>query len=295
MSRSSGVNNSGRTTKTGRICNVFGGVFSESDPSCRGSALMESRREGKRSTAECLDLSRAQTSHTAAGQVWPRMRSRTRYRSGRSSWYARNCSLPLERLIRPDYQVVTVPRNKGASTTTALDDFQFPDLLLMPWPNAKGNRFQWRIGPYFVFPTSTSQFTRQGAWQMGPAWAFSYRGIPRLQIAGLFQQGPRSHIHRRIRCPSARSRVHPILWYQLGRGMVSEIGATRPGRSTTVTRPRPKCLSAPDWGKYGNRANAMQSTLRFPLMDAIDSFDHQTEQFTLRFGKCAVTSSGSMR
>src|SRR5579864_278862 len=44
---------------------------------------------------------------------------------------------PLEQLIRPTIQIVTVPRNKGASTTTALDDFQLLDLFVMPWPDAK--------------------------------------------------------------------------------------------------------------------------------------------------------------
>jgi hypothetical protein len=94
---------------------------------------------------------------------------------------------PFEQLIRPTIQIVTVPRNKGASTTTALDDFQLLDLFVMPWPDAKETRFRWGIGPYLVFPTSTSQFTGKGAWQIGPAWAFGYRGIPGLQIAGLFQ------------------------------------------------------------------------------------------------------------
>src|SRR5271168_236688 len=66
---------------------------------------------------------------------------------------------PLEQLIRPSIQIVTVPRNKGATTTTALDDFQLLDLFVMPWPNDKETLFRWGVGPTFVFPTSTSQFT----------------------------------------------------------------------------------------------------------------------------------------
>lgn len=94
---------------------------------------------------------------------------------------------PLEQLIRPTFNVVTVPRGKGASTTTALGDMQLLDLFVMPWPNSKETLFRWGIGPYFVFPTSTTQFSGHGAWQMGPAAAFSFRQIPRLNIAGLLQ------------------------------------------------------------------------------------------------------------
>ena len=74
---------------------------------------------------------------------------------------------PLEQLIRPSLQVVTVPRNKGATTTTALDDFQLLDLFVMPWPNEKETLFRWGFGPYWIFPTATSQFTGHGAWQVG--------------------------------------------------------------------------------------------------------------------------------
>ena len=80
---------------------------------------------------------------------------------------------PLEQLIRPTFEVVTVPRGKGASTATALGDMQLLDLFVMPWPNSEKTRFRWGIGPYFVFPTSTTQFGGQGAWQIWPAAAFS--------------------------------------------------------------------------------------------------------------------------
>ena len=96
---------------------------------------------------------------------------------------------PLEQLIRPSIQVVTVPRNKGATTTTALDDFQLLDLFVMPWPNEKETLFRWGFGPYLVFPTSTSQFTGHGAWQVGPAWAFSFRQIPRTEYFGAVSAG----------------------------------------------------------------------------------------------------------
>src|SRR5271168_722335 len=124
---------------------------------------------------------------------------------------------PLEQLIRPSIQVVTVPRNKGATTTTALDDFQLLDLFVMPWPNEKETRFRWGVGPYFVFPTSTSQFTGHGAWQMGPAWAFSYK-IGRLKIAALFQQSTSFAYTSSHSVSVASMQIQPILSYDVGRG-----------------------------------------------------------------------------
>lgn len=94
---------------------------------------------------------------------------------------------PLEQLIRPTVQVVTVRRNKTSSTATALDDFQLLDLVVIPYPDVRQPGFRWGVGPYFILPTSTSRFTGNGAWQMEPAWGFSYH-LDGLKIAGLFQQ-----------------------------------------------------------------------------------------------------------
>jgi len=88
-----------------------------------------------------------------------------------------------------------VPRNKGASTTTALDDFQFPDLLLMPWPNAKGNSLPVENRTLLRISNIYESVHRQGAWQMGPAWAFSYAEFQGCKLLVCFSRGPRSHIH----------------------------------------------------------------------------------------------------
>jgi hypothetical protein len=125
---------------------------------------------------------------------------------------------PLEQLIRPTVQVVTVPRNKGATTVTALDDFQLLDLFVMPWPNEQETRFRWGVGPTWVFPTSTSQYTGHGAWQVGPAWAFSYKGIPRLSISGLFQQTTSFAYSSSHSVPVSSLQIQPMLSYQLGGG-----------------------------------------------------------------------------
>ena len=191
---------------------------------------------------------------------------------------------PLEQLIRPSIQVVTVPRNKGATTTTALDDFQLLDLFVMPWPNEKETRFRWGVGGYFVFPTSTSQYTGHGAWQMGPAWAFGYRGIPRLQIAGLFQQATSFAYSSSHSVPVSSLQIQPMLSYQLGRGWYLKSSDStwkinyRHQTSTEIP------LSA-GFGKVWKfrEGYAIDISVAGEWI-VYRQFSTQTQQFTLRFG-----------
>ena len=73
--------------------------------------------------------------------------------------------LPLAQIVRPTFALVTIPRNKGASTRTEFGDFQLLDLLVMPRSLTEGIDFRWAIGPYFVFPTATSKSAGRGAWR----------------------------------------------------------------------------------------------------------------------------------
>jgi hypothetical protein len=191
---------------------------------------------------------------------------------------------PLEQLIRPTIQIVTVPRNKGATTTTVLDDFQLLDLFVMPWPNAKETRFRWAIGPYFVFPTSSSRFTGKGAWQMGPAGAFGYRGIPRLQIAGLFQQATSFAYTSSHSVPVSSLQIQPIFSYQLGRGWYlksSDATWKIDYRHKTSTEMPLSAGFGKVW-KFGE-GYAIDTSVSGESM-VYRQFDPQTEQFTLRFG-----------
>ena len=190
---------------------------------------------------------------------------------------------PLEQLIRPTIQVVTVPRNKGATTVTALDDFQLLDLFVMPWPNAKETLFRWGIGPTFVFPTSTSQFTGKGAWQMGPAWAFGYRGIPRLQIAGLFQQTTSFAYSSSHSVPQSSLQIQPMLSYQLGQGLYlksSDSTWTINWRHKTSTQMPVSAGFGKVW-KFG-QGYSIDTSFSGEWM-VYRQFSTQTEQFGLRF------------
>jgi len=123
---------------------------------------------------------------------------------------------PLEQLIRPTIRVVTVPQNKSASTVTSYDDMQLLDLALLPWPDPRETRFRWGIGLYFVFPTSGSAHTGNGAWELGPAFGFAYRGIPGLNFSGLLQQATSFAYTSPKSKPISFINYQPILTYQLG-------------------------------------------------------------------------------
>ncbi|MGH8335864.1 MAG: hypothetical protein ACRETL_03350, partial [Gammaproteobacteria bacterium] len=122
---------------------------------------------------------------------------------------------PLEQLVRPTARIVTVPQGKGASTVTSYDDMQLLDLAVIPWPGEQ-TRFRWGLGPYFVFPTSGSAHTGNGAWELGPAFGFSYRGIPGLNISGLMQQAASFAYTSSQSKPVSFISYQPILTYQLG-------------------------------------------------------------------------------
>ncbi|HEV2172008.1 MAG TPA: hypothetical protein VGR71_00495 [Nitrospira sp.] len=191
--------------------------------------------------------------------------------------------MPLEQLMRPTIKVVTVPEGKGASTVTVFDDMQLLDLFVIPWPNTKETGFRWGVGPYFVFPTSSSELTGKGAWQMGPALAFAYQAIPGLKISALLQQATSFAYTSSKSVPVTSLTFQPILSYQLGHGWyLKSSDATwtfnlRHKTSTTIP------LSA-GFGKVWRLAKgyAIDTSGSGEWM-AYRQFAGQTEQFTLNF------------
>src|SRR5579863_8505365 len=95
--------------------------------------------------------------------------------------------LPLTQLIRPSFQVVTVPSSRGGSRTEFGDLAMF-DIALLPWPKPESGLLVG-VGPTFIFPTATSTSAGQGAWQIGPAFGAIYKGIPGL-LFGVIVQNP---------------------------------------------------------------------------------------------------------
>src|SRR5579862_9822104 len=93
---------------------------------------------------------------------------------------------PLVQLIRPSFSLVTVPTGKSAETHTAFGDMQLFDLAVIPWP-ARETGLLMGVGPTFFFPTASDKLAGQEAWQVGPAFAAIYKGIPRILVGGLIQ------------------------------------------------------------------------------------------------------------
>ena len=148
--------------------------------------------------------------------------------------------LDLAQIVRPTFSLVTIPRNKSASTRTEFGDAQLLDLFVMPRSMTEGIDFKWARGPYFVFPTATSKSAGSGAWQAGPAGAFRYRPLPGLLISGLMQQASSFAYTSPDRNPVTVLTFQPMLSYQLGAGWyVRSSDATwtfdlRRGTSTTL-------------------------------------------------------------
>jgi len=191
--------------------------------------------------------------------------------------------LDLAQIVRPTFSLVTIPRNKSASTRTEFCDSQLLDLFVMPKSMTEGIDFRCAIGPYFVIPTASSRSAGSGAWQAGPAAAFRYRPIPRLLISGLIQQATSFAYTSPDRDPVTALTFQPILSYQLGAGWyVRSSDATwtfnlRHATSTTLP------LSA-GLGKVWNLSGGMRSTPRQPANGwYIGSLPRGAEQFTLKF------------
>lgn len=189
---------------------------------------------------------------------------------------------PLEQLVRPTIQVVTLPRNKTASTTTAFDDFQLLDLFVMPFPDVKRTGFRWGLGTYWVFPTSTSDLTGNGAWQLGPAWGFSWQ-VERLKVAALFQQST-SFAYTSSRSRSvAQQQIQPILNYDLGRGwyLTSSNANWKVNLRHKSSTEIPLSAGIGKIWKFGD-GYSLNTAIQAEWM-IYRQFAPQTEQFTLNF------------
>jgi hypothetical protein len=172
--------------------------------------------------------------------------------------------LHLDQLVRPTFSIVTVPEGAGAATVTALDDTQLFDLLV-PWPDERDTDFRWGIGPYFIFPTATNEHAGKGAWQIGPAAAFRYRGVPHLLVGLLLQQATSFAYTSPSRASITSLTVQPTITYQIASGWYLEssdatwtfdlrhntpteiplsAASARSGSSPTTRRSTPRCQAS---------------------------------------------------
>src|SRR5262249_5150193 len=148
-------------------------------------------------------------------------------------------SLFPDQLIRPTFQLVTVPNGRGKGTRTEFGDIQLFDLGVLPWPSHETGLYIG-LGPLFVFPSATFRTAGQRAWQVGPVFGAGDKGIPGLLFAALLQNsGSLAHTSPQSQ-PVNTLFVQPIVLAYLGRGFYLKSGDStwavgwRHGNPTTL-------------------------------------------------------------
>ena len=125
---------------------------------------------------------------------------------------------PFQQIIRPTFSLQTLATSSGSATITEFADMELFDLLVSNWPNPKETGFGWAIGPTFVFPTGRVAQAGDHAWEIGPAAAASYRGIPHLMV-GFLLQNPVSFAYTNASAtPQNAMKFQPLISYTLGHG-----------------------------------------------------------------------------
>ena len=147
---------------------------------------------------------------------------------------------PLQQVIRPTLEVKTLATSHDSSTITELTDMDLFDLFVSNWPDPKATGFGWGVGPTFVLPTGRVPKAGNHAWQVGPASAAIYRGVPHLMVGFLFQN-PISFAYTNSSAkPQSQMEFQPLASYTLGHGWyVKSADSTwtvnwRHGSSTTI-------------------------------------------------------------
>jgi len=131
---------------------------------------------------------------------------------------ARLSLLPVEQIIRLTVKLSTTATSPGGHTATGLSDIQSYDLFQSQWPHLDRWNLRWAIGTTFVFPTATDRKNGAGAWQMGPAAALAFAGVPNLWV-GVLAQNPISFAYSRTDAtPQNAMLFQPGFSYRLGQG-----------------------------------------------------------------------------
>jgi hypothetical protein len=148
--------------------------------------------------------------------------------------------IPFQQIIRPTFTVQQLATSSSSSTSTEFGDVQLFDLFVSNWPNSKETGFGWAIGPTFVFPTGRVSAAGTHAWEVGPAVAAKYLGVPHLMVGFLFQN-PISFAYTNSSAkPQSQCEFQPFISYSLGDGWyVKSADSTwtvnwRHGTSTTL-------------------------------------------------------------
>lgn len=131
---------------------------------------------------------------------------------------ARLSLLPVEQIIRLTVKLSTTATSPAGHTVTGLADIQLYDLIQSQWPHLDRWNVRWAIGTTLVFPTASDRKNGAGAWQMGPAAALAFAGVPNLWV-GVLIQNPISFAYSRTDAtPQNAMLFQPGFSYRLGQG-----------------------------------------------------------------------------
>ena len=126
--------------------------------------------------------------------------------------------LPFRQVITPTFRLRTLATSQSSSTITEFTDMELFDLFISNWPDPKETGFGWAVGPTFVFPTGRIPSAGKHAWEVGPAAAAAYRGIPRLMVGFLYQNPISFAYTNSSATPQSRMKYKPVISYTLRRG-----------------------------------------------------------------------------
>src|ERR1017187_926483 len=147
---------------------------------------------------------------------------------------------PFQQIIRPTFKVSEIATSASSSTITEFQDMELFDLFISNWPDPKETGFGWGVGPTFVFPTGRDSAAGKHAWEVGPAVAGKYLGVPHLIVGFLFQNPISFGYTNSSATPQNQMGFQQIISYTLGHGWyVKSSDSTwtvnwRHGSSTTI-------------------------------------------------------------
>ncbi len=191
--------------------------------------------------------------------------------------------VPVEQIIRSTLKVETLATGQGSSTITEFTDMELFDMFVSNWPDPKETGFGWGVGPTFVFPTGRVPKAGKHAWQVGPAAAAVYRGVPHLMVGFLYQNPISFAYTNSAATPQSQMEFQPLISYALGRGWyVKSSDSTwtvnwRHGSSTTI----PISLGG---GRVWRFAGPELNTWVSGEWTAYRQYASITPMYTVRFG-----------
>ena len=94
---------------------------------------------------------------------------------------------PWEQIIRPTLKLSMLATGPSSHPITAWADTSLYDLITSQWPHLERWHLRWAIGTTWVFPTASDPRAGSNSWQVGPAAAGAFGGIPNLWVGFLLQ------------------------------------------------------------------------------------------------------------